>query len=123
MGSSLKIKRIYDAAEEQDGARVLVDRVWPRGIAKDKAALAAWLKDLAPSTNLRKWFGHRTEHWAEFQRRYAAELDANPEAQAPLTHLMEQGTVTLLFGARDLERNNAVALKNYMERTAEGANA
>jgi uncharacterized protein YeaO (DUF488 family) len=111
----LKVKRVYDPAEAGDGARVLVDRVWPRGIKKEDAALQVWLKELAPSAALRKWFGHRPERWDDFRRRYAEELDKHPEALAPLTEMIGTGSVTLLFGARDTERNNAVALREYIE--------
>lgn len=108
------IKRIYDPPAAGDGARVLVDRVWPRGIGKDAARLTLWLKDVAPSTALRKWFGHDPERWREFQTRYRAELKANSAALAPLYELQRRGRVTLLYGARDEEHNQAQVLTEYL---------
>ncbi|PBB98555.1 DUF488 domain-containing protein [Mesorhizobium sp. WSM3862] len=110
------VKRVYDASERSDGQRVLVDRVWPRGVSKKDAALDLWLKEIAPSTELRKWFGHDLERWPEFQKRYRAELDGNEEAVAQLRELLRHGKVTLLFGAHDEARNNAVALMGYLRR-------
>lgn len=95
-------------------ASVLVDRIWPRGIAKKEAALTLWLKEIAPSDALRKWFGHEPERWAEFQKRYRAELDANGDAVAQLRNLSREGKVTLLYGAHDEAHNNAVALAGYL---------
>lgn len=109
-------KRIYAAVEPTDGWRVLVDGMWPRGIKKDEAKLDQWLKDLAPSKELRQWFGHDPEKWAEFRRRYHAELDANREALASLDELLKrESRLTLLFGARDEQHNNAIALAEYIE--------
>lgn len=115
----LKVKRIYEAPGETDGARILVDRLWPRGISKEKAQLTEWDKNISPSNELRKWFGHDPEKFAEFQSRYVAELDANPEAGAfatRISELLEAGNVTLLFGAKDLEHNNAAVLKEWLEK-------
>lgn len=112
---TIRTKRIYDPPEKADGSRFLVDRLWPRGVKKEKAVLDGWLKDVAPSDELRRWFGHDPDRWEEFQKRYFAELDGRPEAWGPLREAAEGGDVTLLFGARDRERNNAVALKSYLE--------
>jgi len=112
------IKRVYDPPNADDGRRVLVDRVWPRGLRKEKLADALWLKEIAPSTALRKWFGHRPERWEEFRRRYGAELDAMPETVARLHRLMGEGPVTLLYSARDTEHNQAVALRDYLQAKA-----
>lgn len=112
---SILLKRAYAAPTSSDGKRVLVDRLWPRGLAKAKAALDLWLKDVAPSTELRKWFGHDPAKWAEFQRRYRAELKNNP-ALATLQKMAEQGDITLIFAARDEQHNEAVVLKDVLER-------
>lgn len=114
----IRVKRVYDPPNPQDGRRVLVDRLWPRGLKKDAAQLDEWLKEVAPSDGLRKWFGHDPEKWEEFQRRYHAELDRKPHAWRPLLAAAAAGTVTLLFAARDDARNNAVALKSYLEKRA-----
>lgn len=114
----LQIKRIYEPAQDGDGVRVLVDRLWPRGISKDKANLDEWAKELAPSTELREWFGHRPERFDEFSARYKAELDANPPAQKDLEEILEKSKgsmVTLLYGAKDPQINQAVVLKEYLE--------
>lgn len=109
-------KRIHEPAAESDGTRVLVDRVWPRGMRKDAAALDLWLKNVAPSKELRQWFGHDPDKWPEFRRRYHAELDAHPEALRPLRECLERdGRVTLLFAARDEQHNNAVVLAEYLQ--------
>ena len=110
----IRLKRAYAPASDDDGIRLLVDRVWPRGVSKQKIAIQAWLKDIAPSTGLRQWFGHAPERWEEFRKRYAHELDANPEAVAELRKWLRQGRVTLVYGARDEERNQAVALREYL---------
>jgi uncharacterized protein YeaO (DUF488 family) len=109
-----KIKRVYEPRARGDGKRVLVDRVWPRGISKEKLKDAVWLKEIAPSTALRKWFDHRPERWPQFCKRYAAELDANAEAVAALRALVRRGPVTLLYSARDVEHNQARALADYL---------
>jgi uncharacterized protein YeaO (DUF488 family) len=110
----MKIKRIYDAPAKSDGTRVLVDRVWPRGMTKEHAAIDLWLKEIAPSAALRKWFAHEAKRWPEFQTRYRAELDANTAAVQQLRDLAAKRKITLLFGAHDTEYNNAVALLEYL---------
>ena len=112
----IHLKRVYEPPTKEDGQRILVDRVRPRGIKKEKARVELWFKEVAPSTALRKWFGHAPEKWAEFQRRYRAELDAMPQALEPLRAAVRKGPVTLVYAARDTEHNNAVALKAYVER-------
>ncbi|TIS54369.1 DUF488 domain-containing protein [Mesorhizobium sp.] len=114
MGLDIAVKRVYEPPASSDGQRVLVDRVWPRGVRKDDAALTLWLNDIAPSDELRKWFGHEPARWAEFQQRYRAELDSNGEAVGQLRALLGKGRVTLLYGAHDELHNNAVALANYL---------
>lgn len=111
----LKLKRVYEEAEETDGARFLVDRLWPRGMKKEQLRMQAWLKDAAPSNELRQWFGHEPEKWAEFQRRYRAELEANPEAWKPLLEAAQHGDVTLLYSVRHTQLNNALALRSFLE--------
>ncbi|RVD48454.1 MAG: DUF488 domain-containing protein [Mesorhizobium sp.] len=118
MAFDLAVKRVYDAPGKADGQRVLVDRIWPRGVSKEDAALALWLKDIAPSDDLRKWFGHEPERWAEFQERYGTELDGNGEAVAQLRGLLREGKVTLLYGAHDEAHNNAVAVARYLRARA-----
>ena len=110
----IRLKRAYALVSADDGIRVLVDRVWPRGVNKQTIATHAWLKDIAPSTELRQWFGHVPERWEEFRKRYARELDANPDAVAELRKWLKHGRVTLVYGARDEERNQAVALRDYL---------
>ncbi len=112
----INVKRAYDEPARNDGERFLIDRVWPRGVTRDDLRIAGWLRDLAPSTPLRKWFAHDPAKWDEFRRRYAAELDRNPEAWKPLLQAGRHGQVTLVYGARDTEHNNAVALKEYLEK-------
>ena len=112
---AIKVKRVYEPVEADDGRRLLVERLWPRGMRKEALALDDWLKEVAPSDGLRRWFGHDPQRWQEFQTRYAAELDAHPEAWQPILHAAREGTATLLFSARDTEHNNAVALKQYLE--------
>ena len=113
---SIDVKRAYEPPAKSDGCRILVDRIWPRGIAKDDLQIDAWLKDLAPSTGLRKWFGHDPAKWDEFRKRYAMELEQRSEALEELVEKAEAGHVTLVFGAKDSEHNNAVALKEHLER-------
>ena len=112
---SIAVKRVYEAAAATDGYRVLIDRLWPRGLKKEAVPLDIWAKELAPSTDLRKWFGHDPVLWDGFRHRYEAELDAVAEYWQPLAERSVRHTVTLLFGAHDEEHNNAVALKTYME--------
>ncbi|BDG58957.1 DUF488 domain-containing protein [Caldinitratiruptor microaerophilus] len=112
----IRVKRVYDPPTPDDGTRYLVDRLWPRGIRKDHLPLAGWLRDVAPSGALRRWFGHDPSRWEEFRRRYFAELDAHPQAWESLLAAARAGdTLTLLYGARDPEHNHAVALKEYLE--------
>ncbi|MBV9278900.1 MAG: DUF488 family protein [Chloroflexi bacterium] len=113
---AVRVKRAYQAAAPEDGMRVLVDRYWPRGVRKEEARIDAWMKQLAPSAELIRWFGHRPERWEEFRRRYGEELERG-EARGDLAALRERagaGTVTLVYGARDEEHNNAVALAAYL---------
>jgi uncharacterized protein YeaO (DUF488 family) len=112
---SIAVKRVYEPAAKSDGYRVLVDRLWPRGLKKEDAALDLWSKELAPSATLRRWFGHEAARWEAFRHRYAAELDALTEHWRPLLARAKHQRVTLLFGARDEEHNNAVALKIYLD--------
>jgi uncharacterized protein YeaO (DUF488 family) len=115
----LRVKRVYDPPSERDGVRILVDRLWPRGLPKTAAAVDLWLKDLAPSVTLRRWFNSNPSAWSEFIRRYAEELDslkAKSAAVAALVAAVRRGRVTLLFGARDHEHNNATALRWYLNR-------
>lgn len=114
MSTDIHIKRIYEPAARDDGARILVDRIWPRGISKDAAALTLWLKEVAPSATLRKWFDHDPARWAEFRKRYHAELKANSLAVRQLHDYVEAGRVTLLYGAHDTEHNQALVLADYM---------
>jgi len=111
----IKIKRAYDATSDKDGTRILVDRLWPRGISKDKAKVAFWPKELAPSTELRRWYGHDPEKWPEFKSRYFAELEANPELVSELVAHVHKGTVTFVYSSKEQKLNNAVALKEYIE--------
>jgi len=112
----IKIKRIYDAPSPQDGYRVLVDRLWPRGISKDKAALDEWLKDIAPSTDLRKWFDHKLDRFEEFSVRYTDELLHNPAVSALKKLITNKTNVTLLYAARDPQINHAKVLQEFLER-------
>ncbi|MFA5515594.1 MAG: DUF488 family protein [Desulfuromonadales bacterium] len=114
IGMRVGVKRIYAAPAAEDGYRVLVDRIWPRGVRKEAAAIDAWLKELAPSTELRRWFAHEASRWPEFCRRYRAELDARQDLVRGLLAKANEGALTLLFAARDEEHNNAVALRQYL---------
>ena len=113
--SDIRIKRVYDLPETSDGVRVLVDRLWPRGLRKENAALTLWLKDIAPSAELRKWFGHDPARWVEFKRRYREELSRNGTAIACLANLLKPGRVTLLYAAHDTEHNHALVLGSYLQ--------
>lgn len=113
---SIRVKRAYAPPSPEDGYRVLVDRLWPRGMSKAKAALDAWEKQIAPSDELRDWFGHDPARWEEFKRRYFAELADKPEQVAALRQRAAEGPVTLVFSAKDEQHNNAVALKEYLEQ-------
>jgi uncharacterized protein YeaO (DUF488 family) len=110
----VRIKRVYDEPATEDGIRILVDRLWPRGIAKDMARIDEWLKEIAPSDELRKWFGHDPARWEEFRERYRRELEAKAEILDGLRKLAGEGTVTLLFAAKDEEHNNALVLKEIL---------
>jgi uncharacterized protein YeaO (DUF488 family) len=112
----IRVKRVYERASSQDGARFLVDRLWPRGIKKEAVPAGAWFKEVAPSNELRHWYGHEPDKWEEFQRRYAAELESRPESWQPLLTAARQGPVTLLFSARNTDLNNAIALKAFLEK-------
>lgn len=115
--SMLKLKRVYEAPKRSDGTRVLVDRVWPRGMSKERAKLAVWLKDIAPSTALRKWFGHDPKRWSEFQKRYRRELQGKREAIVLIRELeSKRGLVTLVYSARDEQHNQAVALLDLLTK-------
>jgi uncharacterized protein YeaO (DUF488 family) len=111
----IRLKRAYEPPKPADGQRVLVDGLWPRGLSKNSARIDLWLKEIAPSASLRKWFGHEPEKWNVFRTRYFRQLRKNPEAVARLEDAIRNGTVTLLFAAKDGEHNNAVALKEYLE--------
>lgn len=111
---AILLKRAYEPPEPSDGFRILVDRLWPRGVSKSSAHIDLWLKEIAPSTTLRKWFGHDPLKWAEFRDRYFLELRRNPEAVEQLVEHTRHGTVTLVYGAKDREHSHAVALKEYL---------
>jgi uncharacterized protein YeaO (DUF488 family) len=116
--AEIALKRVYEPAQAEDGTRVLVDRLWPRGLRKDKAEIDFWAKDVAPSNALRRWFGHKPERWKEFEKRYREELVA-PEAQRQvdaIRALARKAHVTLLYAAHDEAMNNAVALRNYLRK-------
>ncbi len=112
----IQTKRVYEPPARSDGTRFLVERLWPRGLRKEELDAHAWLKDVAPSTELRKWFSHDPAKWSEFKRRYYAELDKEPEAWLPIIQAARHGNVTLLYSSHDQEHNNAVALQQYLER-------
>ena len=112
----IRVKRVYEPPAADDGQRVLVDRLWPRGVKKEDAALDRWMKEVAPSDALRRWFGHDAAKWEAFRVRYARELDEVPEAVAELRRAAETGTLTLVYSARDPDHNQAVALAAYLER-------
>lgn len=110
----IRIKRVYEAPSAEDGMRVLVDRLWPRGLAREKARIDLWLKELAPSTALRKWFNHEPDKWDEFRRRYRDELLQQPDALAQAIDALGTGPVTLLFAAKETRFNDAVALREFI---------
>lgn len=111
----ISLKRAYDGASSKDGRRFLVERLWPRGIKKASLPLDGWLKDVAPSTELRKWFAHDPAKWNQFQHRYRAELQQNPQFWKPLLEAARKGTITLIYSSHDVEHNNAVVLKEFLE--------
>jgi uncharacterized protein YeaO (DUF488 family) len=113
---SIAIKRVYEPVSATDGYRILVDRLWPRGLSKDHAAVDLWLKDIAPSTELRRWFGHAPEKWPEFRRKYFAELADHAEELAQIRALAKRRRVTLVYGARETEYNDAVAILEFLQR-------
>lgn len=111
----IRLKRAYEPASTRDGKRFLVERLWPRGVKKETLKLDGWLKDVAPSAELRKWFDHDPAKWDEFRKRYVKELRQRPETWKPLASAAKKGTVTLIFSSHDQEHNNAVALKEFLE--------
>ncbi|TAM44592.1 MAG: DUF488 domain-containing protein [Gammaproteobacteria bacterium] len=112
----IRIKRVYEPPAKADGLRILVDRLWPRGLSKQNAKIDHWFRDIAPSGRLRKWFTHDPAKWDEFRKRYARELDGDPEAVAGLRRLLSKHRATLLFAAKDTEHNNAAVLRDYLAR-------
>ena len=112
--STINLSRVYDHEPRGDGRAFLVERLWPRGVRKEAIELDGWLRDVAPSHELRKWFSHDPALWEEFRRRYFAELDAHPQSWQPLVQAAAAGTVTLLYSSHDQEHNNAVALRDYL---------
>ena len=112
---NIRIKRVYEQPEDDDGMRILVDRLWPRGLTKAKADVDLWLKDIAPSTELRKWFGHDPAKWTEFKKQYRSELNKNKEPLVLLKEQTEKGTVTLVYAAKDEAHNEAVVLQEILD--------
>ncbi len=112
----INIKRVYAEPEKDDGYRILVDRLWPRGLSKDKAAIDSWLKEIAPSNELRKWYGHDPDKWPEFRKRYWQELKSHPEELSELQQYIRKGKVTLLYSTKEEKYNNAEALKEYLKK-------
>lgn len=119
----ITLKRAYDPVSRDDGVRFLVERLWPRGLTKEKLRLDAWLKDVAPTTELRKWFSHDPDKWPRFRARYFRELDAAPEAWRPILSAARRGTVTLIYSSHDEQQNNAVALREYLRMKRRGSAA
>jgi len=117
----VQVKRAYESASKDDGARFLVERLWPRGIRKESLNAEGWLKEVAPSTDLRHWFQHDPAKWDEFRKRYFRELEKHPEAWQPLLGQARSGRVTLIYSAHDTEHNNAVALKEFLQNKCGGA--
>ena len=115
----INLKRVYEPTRKDDGKRFLVERLWPRGVKKTALADALWLKDVAPSTELRKWFSHDPKKWAEFQHRYQAEIEEHEAALAAILQSARHGTITLLYSSHDTEHNNAVVLRDYLKRKLE----
>lgn len=111
----IRLKRAYEPASRQDGRRFLVERLWPRGVRRASLQLDLWLKDVAPSTELRRWFSHDPMKWDEFQRRYRAELERHPEVCNPILEVARRGSVTLVYSSHDSEHNNAIVLRDYLE--------
>jgi uncharacterized protein YeaO (DUF488 family) len=113
--AKIRLKRAYEAPGDDDGTRILVERLWPRGVSKDEAGIDLWLKEVAPSAQLRKWYGHELAKWEEFRRRYRAELDQNSDALDDLKQKIRSGPVTFVYAAKDEEHNSARVLKEYLE--------
>jgi uncharacterized protein YeaO (DUF488 family) len=113
---AIRLKRAYEPPSADDGTRILVERLWPRGLSKDKAAIALWVKELAPSPELRKWYSHDVTRWEEFRRRYLAELDTKADAVNEMRERVRDGPVTFVYAAKDEEHNSALLLKHYLER-------
>jgi uncharacterized protein YeaO (DUF488 family) len=118
---NIKIKRVYEQPHKDDGVRILVDRLWPRGLTKEKAGVDLWLKEIAPSTELRKWFGHDPDKWKSFHGRYETEIRHNDDLIKVLKQKARKGTVTLLYGARDEKHNEAMVLKQFLEKSERNA--
>jgi len=116
----IRIKRIYDSPGEEEGFRILVDRLWPRGLSKEKAKIGLWMKEIAPSDILRKWYAHDPQKWDEFKRKYFEELESKKELINEITQKVSDGNVTLLFSSKEERLNNAVALKEYIGKKAGG---
>lgn len=116
--ANIRVKRAYEEPDPSDGQRILVDRLWPRGVTKEELKIEGWVKDISPSDELRGWFGHDPEKWTEFKTRYAKELEERGAAIEELRGWIAKGPVTLIFGAKDEEHNNAVALKGWLEKKA-----
>ena len=116
----IRVKRVYDDREENDGLRILVDRMWPRGLSKERASVDLWLKDLAPSDGLRRWFGHNPKRWSEFKKRYHRELGKHSEVLGAFKERADKDTITLLYAAKDISFNNAVALLEYLQGRRDG---
>lgn len=112
---NIRIKRVYEPPDKEDGFRILVDRLWPRGLTKEKASVDLWLKEIAPSTELRKWFGHDPKKWEEFKKRYLHELKENNEPVSLLKEQMKKGVVTLIYGAKDEVHNEALVILNEVK--------
>ena len=121
MRRKIMTRRVYEPPSPEDGTRVLVDRIWPRGLSKERASIDLWLKEIAPSTALRKWYGHEPERWPEFRKRYQAELAGNKAELEELIGFARKGALTLLYAAHDGERSNAEVLKEYLVRRVSGA--
>jgi len=113
---NIKIKRVYEQPDRKDGERILVDRLWPRGLTKEKAGVDLWLKEIAPSTELRKWFDHDPEKWQRFRRRYETEIRHKDDLIKVLRQKAREGTITLIYGARDEKHNEALVLKQFLEK-------
>ena len=113
---TVTLERVYEKPAESDGTRILIDRLWPRGLTKEKAKVDVWLKEIAPSAELRKWFNHELSKWPEFKKRYWAELNNNTEALSVLKKHLASGKVTIVYGAKDEEHNDAVAIQQYLNK-------